>query len=53
MKDCDVLARCKKDRPLMRRIRERQLKFVDHIIKEDSIEKSAVEGKVDRKEHRE
>ena len=42
----DVLARCNEERSLIRVIRQRQLKFIGHIVREESIEKQAIEGKI-------
>ena len=42
----DVLARCNEERSLIRVIRQRQLKFIVYVIREESIEKLAIEGKI-------
>ena len=46
MSKVDVLARCNEERSLIRVIRQRQLKFVGHFIREESIEKLAIVRKI-------
>ena len=46
VRDVDILVRCYEDRSLIKTIRQRQLKFAGNVIREESVEKLVVEGKV-------
>ena len=46
MSNINVLARCNEERSLITVIRQRQLKFIGHIIGEEGTEKLAIEGKI-------
>ena len=45
--DEEVLEMVREDRSLLATIRQRQLRFVAHITREDSIEKLSLEGRVE------
>ena len=46
MSNVNVLARCNEERLQIRVTRQRQLKLIGHVIREESIEKRAIEGKI-------
>jgi len=47
VKNEDVLEKVRQQRQMIKRITERQLRFLGHIVREDNLEELVLEGKID------
>jgi len=47
VKNEDVLERVKEQRQIIKRITEKQMRFLGHIAREDNLEKLVLDGKID------